>query len=134
VIEAVLDASVVLKWFRATGERNLDAARAVRTRFEAGQVLAFAPPLLFLEILDVAGCRWRLSATRLESLASTLPELGFQLIEPDLLLVARWINEGLAAYDAAYVAVAEQTGARLITDDREILRVAPDLSGPLADN
>jgi predicted nucleic acid-binding protein len=44
------------------------------------------------------------------------------------------INEGLAAYDAAYVAVAEQTGARLITDDREILRVAPDLSGPLADN
>ena len=134
MIEAVLDASVVLKWFRATGERNLDAARAVRTRFEAGQVLAFAPPLLFLEILDVAGCRWRLSATRLESLASTLPELGFQLIEPDLLLVARWINEGLAAYDAAYVAVAEQTGARLITDDREILRVAPDLSGPLADN
>jgi predicted nucleic acid-binding protein len=134
VIEAVLDASVVLKWFRATGERNLDAARAVRTRFEAGQVLAFAPPLLFLEILNVAGCRWRLSATRLESLASTLPELGFQLIEPDLLLVARWINEGLTAYDAAYVAVAEQTGARLITDDREILRVAPDLSGPLADN
>jgi predicted nucleic acid-binding protein len=133
VTEAVLDASVVLKWFRTTGEHNVDAARAVRAEFEAGKTVALAPPLLFLEILNVAGCRWRLSAPQLERLAATLPNLGFQLVEPDLAIVARWIVEGLTAYDAAYIAVAEQTGAHLLTDDREILRVAPDLSRPLAE-
>jgi predicted nucleic acid-binding protein len=132
LIEAVLDASVVLKWFRASGEHNVEAARTVRTDFEAGRTLAFAPPLLFLEILNIAGCRWRLPAAQLERLASTLPGLGFQLVDPDIPLVARWIVHGLTAYDAAYVAVAEQTGAQLITDDREILRVAPNLSRPLA--
>jgi predicted nucleic acid-binding protein len=103
VTEVVLDASVVLKWFRTTGEHNAGAARAVRTEFEAGQAVAFAPPLLFLEILNIAGCRWRLPAERLKQIASTLPNLGFQLVEPDLAVVASWIIEGLTAYDAAYV-------------------------------
>jgi predicted nucleic acid-binding protein len=107
------------------------AARAVRAEFEAGEMLAFAPRLLFIEILNIAGRRWRLSAPQLEQLASTLPNLGLQLVEPYLPVVARWIIHGLTAYDAAYVAVAEQTGAQLITDDHEILRVAPDLSRAL---
>lgn len=131
--EVVLDASVVLKWFRTAGEQNVEAARAVRAEFEAGKAVAFAPPLLFLEILNIAGCRWRLPAPQLKQIASTLPNVGVQLVEPDLAVVARWIIEGLTAYDAAYVAVAEQTGALLITDDREILRVAPNLSRPLAE-
>jgi predicted nucleic acid-binding protein len=131
VTEAVLDASVVLKWFRATDEHNVDAARAVRAEFEAGAMLAFAPPLLFIEILNIAGRRWHMSAPQLEQLASKLPNLGLQLIEPDLSVLARWIIHGLTAYDAAYVAVAEQTGAGLITDDREILRIAPNLSRAL---
>jgi hypothetical protein len=57
-------------------------------------------------------------------------DLGFQLVEPDLAVVARWIIGGLTAYDA----VAEQTGARLVTDDQGILSVAPDLSRPLAEH
>ncbi len=131
--EAVLDASVVLKWFRKTGEHGVSAARALRTEFEAGRARVFAPPLLFLEILNIAGRRWRLPAPQLDRLASTLPKLGLQLVEPDLLIVARWVNHGLTAYDGAYLAVAEQTGVALITDDREILDAAPNLSRPLAD-
>jgi predicted nucleic acid-binding protein len=131
VTEAVLDASVVLKWFRAIDEHNVEAARAVRARFEAGEMVVFAPPLLFIEILNIAGRRWHMPAPQLEQLASTLPNLGLQLIEPDLSVLARWISHGLTACDAAYVAVAEQTGAGLITDDREILRIAHDLSSAL---
>ncbi len=132
--EAVLDASVVLKWFRATGEHGVGAARALRAEFEAGRAVVFAPPLLFLEILNIAGRRWRLPAPQLHHLASTLPDLGFQLVEPDLLILARWVGDGLTAYDAAYLAVAEQLGIRLITDDRRILDVAPHLAGPLIDH
>jgi predicted nucleic acid-binding protein len=128
VTEAVLDASVVLKWFRTKGERHWQVARAVRKEFEAGEALVFAPPLLFIEILNVAGRRWRLTSAQLERLAGALASLGFDLVEPDLLAVARWTAQGLTAYDAAYVAVAEQTGAQLITDDDEIVRVAPQLT------
>jgi predicted nucleic acid-binding protein len=106
----------------------------LRTEFEAGRLFAFAPPLLFLEMLNIAGRRWRLPAPALHDLASTLPKLGFQLVEPDLRIVARLLSDGLTAYDAAYLAVAEQLGARLITDDREILDLAPILSRPLADH
>jgi predicted nucleic acid-binding protein len=39
------------------------------------------------------------------------------LIEPKLLGIARWAARGLTAHDAAYVAVTEEVGARLVADD-----------------
>lgn len=128
MIEAVLDASVVLKWFHSEGEENVEAARRLRERFEAGELRALAPSLLWLEVLNVAARRWRWTQDQLEQLATSLPELGFELLEPELPDVARWSANGLTAYDAAYVAVAEHTGVELITDDSEIVRVAPELA------
>jgi predicted nucleic acid-binding protein len=130
--EVVLDASVALKWFHSEGEDHLEAARALRERFEAGELRVLAPPLLWLEILNVAARRWHWEEARLSRLASTLEDLGFQLVEPDLPGVARWAAAGLTAYDAAYVAVAEQTGSPLVTDDAEIIGTAPELTVALA--
>jgi predicted nucleic acid-binding protein len=131
--EAVLDASVVLKWFHAKGEGHLEAALKLRERFEAGQLRALAPPLLWLEILNVAARHWHWTAAQLEQLAVALPELGFELIEPQLSGIARWATDGLTAYDAAYVAVAEQAGVKLVTDDAEIVRTVPELAAALGD-
>lgn len=130
--EAVLDASVVLKWFHSEGEGNVEPARRLRERFEAGELRALAPALLWLEVLNVAARRWRWTQDQLEQLAEALPELGFELIEPELSDIARWSARGLTAYDAAYVAAAEHTGVELITDDAEIVRVAPALAVALA--
>lgn len=129
--EVVLDASVVLKWFHAEGEERLDAARDLRGRYEAGDLGVLAPPLLWLEIVNVAARRWGWSEAELEKLAATLTDLGFEPIEPDLATVARWAGRGLTAYDAAYVAVAEETGASLVTDDAEVVRIAPKLAEAL---
>ncbi len=38
--------------------------------------------------------------------------------------IARWSGRGLTAYDASYVAVAEETGVPVIADDAEICRVS----------
>lgn len=130
--EVVLDASVVLKWFRAAGERHREEALALRRAFEAGELVVFAPSLLWLEVVNIAARRWGWSARELDGLAVQLPALGFVTIEPDLAGVARWAGLGLSAYDAAYVAVAEETGAQLVTDDAGILDVAADLATPLA--
>lgn len=64
---------------------------------------------------------------------AALSELGFELVEPELDGIARWAARGLTAYDSAYVAAAEQTGAQLITDDDEIARAAPELAIALGD-
>lgn len=131
--EVVLDASIVLKWFHMREERHLASARALRAAFEAGELIVFAPPLLRLEIVNVAGRRWRWAETALVDLAAALDDLGFELTEPDLARVAHWTARGLTAYDAAYVAVAETTGAPLITDDNLIVGLAGSIATALAD-
>ncbi|HEY2437635.1 MAG TPA: type II toxin-antitoxin system VapC family toxin, partial [Solirubrobacteraceae bacterium] len=125
--EVVLDASVVLKWFHTEGEENVEAARRVRGEFENGRLQVLAPPLLWLEIINVAARRWRWEPTRLTRMSTVLPDLGFVLAEPALAGVVRWAGKGLTAYDAVHVAVAETAQIELITDDFEIQRVAPDL-------
>ena len=124
--EAVLDASVVLKWFHSEGEGHVDLARQLRKRFEDGELRVLAPQLLWLEMLNVAARRWGWPQAELE-------QLGFELLEPELPRVARWAATGLTAYDAAYVAVAEQAGAQLITDDEQIVAAAPKIATALGD-
>ena len=131
--EAVLDASVVLKWFRSEGERHAAAARSLRAQYEAGDLLVFAPPLLGLEVINVAGRRWSWEKAGLISLAAALDQLGFLLRGPELHRVARWTARGLTAYDAAYLGVAEAEGVPLITDDDLILAVAPEIAVALAE-
>jgi predicted nucleic acid-binding protein len=131
VNEAVLDASVVLKWFHSEGEGNVEVARQLRAKFESGELRVLAPQLLWLELLNVAARRWGWPQSRLEQLAVTLQQLGFEPLEPELLNIARWAASGLTAYDAAYVAVAEQAGAKLITDDEQIVATAPKVATAL---
>ena len=126
--ELVLDASVVLKWFHGEGERNLEPARELRSRFEDGDVHVLAPPLIWLEILNVAARSWKWEANKLETLAVQLPDLGFEMVEPELESVAHWSAAGLSAYDAAYVTVAEGAGVDLMTDDSQIVKVAPGIA------
>jgi predicted nucleic acid-binding protein len=133
VIELVLDASVVLKWFRTDGERHLEHGRSLRATFEAGRLAVAAPPLLRLELLNVAGRRWKWSEGALVELAGALDELGFEFEDPEPPRVASWTARGLTAYDAAYVALAEARATPLITDDDLILSLAGDLATALAD-
>ena len=128
----VLDASVVLKWFRDEGERHIVEARSLRVAFEAGQLLVVVPPLLRLEIVNVAGRHWSWAEPALTELATALDSLGFEFREPELSSVARWTARGLTAYDATYVALAELEAIKLITDDNLILSVASEIAVALS--
>jgi predicted nucleic acid-binding protein len=132
VTELVLDASVVLKWFHTAGEPRAERAQRLRARYASGEFRVLGPPLLWLELLNVAARRWRWEADRLQGLVAVLPRLGFELVEPDLAATARWCGRGLTAYDAAYVAVAEEAGAKLVTDDAEIVRAARSIAVALS--
>lgn len=131
MIETVLDASVVLKWFAPTKERGRAQARRLRTEYQAGRLVVVVPPLLFLELLNVAGRRWGWDESALQDLADALKDLLFEVAVPDLASVAKWVARGLTAYDAAYVALAEERGTSLVSDDRTILDVARSVARPL---
>lgn len=130
--EVVLDASVMLKWFRIQGERNAQAAASLRAQFEMGELLVLAPPLLGLEIVNVAGQSWKLEERALVTLAEALGGLGIQFREPDLVRMARWTARGLTSYDAAYVALAEAEGITLISDDELVCAKAAGTAIPLS--
>lgn len=126
----VLDASVTLEWFDDSGEHRL-AATALRAAFEAGRLTVIVPPLIRLEMLNVAGRKWRWDNRRLTAFAAVIGEYAFRFREPDLAEVAKWASRGLTAYDASYVALAEAEGIDLITDDTQICMTAPNVAVPL---
>jgi predicted nucleic acid-binding protein len=121
----VLDASVVLCWFRKPAE---PAGAALRSDFEAGGVAVTIPGLLFLELLNVAGRQWRWQEEELLEFAEELDRTKFEVVDPDLGRIANWVARGLTAYDASYVALAEQLGIPLVTLDRTIRDLAPRIA------
>lgn len=130
--EIVIDASVLLKWFRSIGESYVAQARSVRKRFESGSLRIIVPPLLFLEVLNIAARRWLWDSARLTAVAQQLDSYRFEVVQPDLVLVAAWASSGLTAYDACYVALAEMRGTVVITEDEEMLVVGGAFTRALA--
>jgi predicted nucleic acid-binding protein len=88
------------------------------------------PALLFLELLNIAG-RWGWEEEALLELATALDDLLFEVAEPELQSIASWVARGLTAYDAAYVALAEERSQPLVTDDQTIVAIAGDVAQPL---
>jgi predicted nucleic acid-binding protein len=131
VTEVVLDASVVLKWFGGQNEEHEAQALAIRAAYQLGRLLILAPHLLALEIINVAGRRWQWTADQLNQLAADLRILGFEWKEADLTSISNWTTLGLTAYDASYVALAQDMGVQLVTDDQRILQLASGVSASL---
>jgi len=88
---------------------------------------------MFLEVLNIAGRRWSWGEPQLLELAGALDDLGFDVAEPELRSVAAWAARGLTAYDSAYVALAEERGVQLLTDDQQVLRLAADFARSLVE-
>ncbi|HEV2890282.1 MAG TPA: type II toxin-antitoxin system VapC family toxin [Frankiaceae bacterium] len=129
-MQEVLDANVVLKWW-APDEEGAERARNFRIARAAGWIEIVVPRVFSLEVLNIAGRKWRWAAGDLATLGARLDEPAFTYRDPSSSHVARWVAAGLTAYDASYVALAESIGRRVVTTDRQMLRVAPDLTTPL---
>lgn len=126
--DLVLDASVVAEWYHPNGERHVEAAERLRVEYEGGDLHVAVPPLLLVELVNLAGRRWRFAESDLLDLSHALQDLRFTVQQPDLVAVARWTARGLTAYDACYVALAEERRTTVITADRQMLSVGGALA------
>jgi predicted nucleic acid-binding protein len=118
----VADASAVLDLLLGT-----DRAPAVRARLERAPLL-HAPEILDLEFLSTLRRLERRSQAppaRIATAIGRLDELRVVRYPHGPLREAVWrLRHRLSAYDASYVALAQQTGFPLLTTDARLARAA----------
>ena len=121
----VIDASVVLKWFlrdEKYGERALD----LLDRFVRGELDLAAPSLMVYEVINglvIARRKGRIAEEKVLSSISGFLNLGITFVdvaglEARVLHFCRVYDR--SAYDASYLAVAEQESIALITGDERL--------------
>lgn len=120
---AVVDASVVLKWYLDDEEHGHKAMNLLN-RFIANELDIIAPSLLEYEVLNgllIAQKRGRIREENLITAISGFKDLGITLknILPFYSKVIHYCKAyGRSVYDASYMAVAVDEGAIMITSDR----------------
>lgn len=130
---AVLDASVILKWYLLDEEHGAQALTLLQQR-TAGELEILAPSLLTYELMNglvIAGRRARLDQGAISRSFRGFMMLGVQFYDLSLLadkVLQYALLYGRSVYDSSYLALADQEGIDLITaDERLFNRVQKDL-------
>ena len=124
----VVDASVVLKW-QLIDEENTAQAVALRDDFiQTGGAEVLAPGLLLYEVANgvrMAVRRGRVSPSDAHDALTELWALGIRYLIPEPSRVLDLAFQfGLTAYDAAYLALAQEQGCPLWTADRSLFEAS----------
>ena len=121
----VIDASVALKWF-LRDEKYGNRAMGLLDRFVRGELELAAPSLMFYEVINglvIAQRKGRIAEERVLASISGFINLGIAFVDVTG-LEARVLNfcqiYDRSAYDASYLAVAEQESIALITGDERL--------------
>jgi predicted nucleic acid-binding protein len=115
----VLDASAAVDWLLQTS-----AGQRIESRIYSSNETLHAPHLIDLEVIQVLRRlvqRKVLSARRADEAVDDLLDLRISRYVHFLFLPRIWrLRHNLSAYDAAYVALAENLGAALVTRDARL--------------
>lgn len=120
---AVIDASVALKWV-FNDENAVEEARALRDKYisDPFNFPLIAPTLWIYEIANglwVASRRQRFPREELLPTMNDFLTIGVKLTTPDARRIVELSTRyDLAAYDAAYLCVADETGLSLWVGDQ----------------
>jgi predicted nucleic acid-binding protein len=119
---AVVDASVVLKWFLQ--EPDAVHALTLRERHLTGELLLAAPDLLLYEVGNALRFKHDFTTLGIQEALSDLLRFQLELIAPTERLLHHAVElahrSRLTYYDGFYLAVASDLGTKLITADKRL--------------
>jgi predicted nucleic acid-binding protein len=120
----VLDTSVVLKWFSAVGEKDLDQALQLRRKMSEGTVFFVVPELLFYELANALRYNPNFSASDVKEALDSLLDMEFEIRRVDKKgmeeATAVAIKYNITVYDACFIALSRAEGKPLITADYKL--------------
>lgn len=116
---AVVDASVVVKWFVV--EEGSEKALEIRDKYVGGEVRLIAPELLIFEVLNALYYKGLFSVEEMKEIAESLDAYSFELYPlrgeyaKKALEVA--YENNITIYDASYVSLALLKNTYVYTAD-----------------
>ena len=125
----IVDASVVLRGFFPDEEGHAKAQALIRA-YAQGEIELHAPTLLSYEVTNAvlqAIRRGRIGPEKGREILTAFQGLGIPMVDvswQQTLELAQ--THDRSAYDAAYLALAEETGSKLVTGDRRLYNAVKD--------
>jgi predicted nucleic acid-binding protein len=122
---AVIDASVVLKWY-LSDEKHSQKAVSLLDKYMSNELELLAPSLLEYEVINGLIIAQKIGRIKEETILTAME--GFINLEielknisylfPNVLHYCKVYNR--SAYDASYIAIAGEEGIAMITADKEL--------------
>jgi predicted nucleic acid-binding protein len=121
----VLDASVVIKWFKDSDEEYAGLALSIQDKKLSGDIEIIVPDLFFPEVLNAFLTNPGFKKEEIAIIKDSLIKMNMKVVYPeseilgDSIIIAK--ANSLTFYDSLYIATAEAHDAFLYTEDKEIL-------------
>lgn len=118
---AVIDCSVIVKWFWQNDELRVKKALILRDLASTKKLQLIAPEFFWLEILNVGCFSKKAPVNELKKLVNFFVKLkiDFKPLKPSLINQVILLSKKykITTYDASYMALAKINKCPLITDD-----------------
>ena len=127
MIEIVIDANVVVKWF--IEENESDKAKFLRDKFIDGQIELFIPSLLYFEVMNALKYSKLFDPSELNDAGESLENYGFKVItiknEIHECMIKIAVDHDMSIYDASYLGISIALGKTFCTADEKIIKKLP---------
>ncbi len=123
----VIDSSVLLKLFLKEEDTDIEKVERLYGLILTGEIKVYCPCLLILEMMNVLSKSKRLDKTFLLKVGRSLKKMAIVFESLDMEnwqdLVSLINKYNLTAYDGSYLWLATKKKCKLLTADKELLKV-----------
>lgn len=129
-MDIVLDASVVIKWFKDEDEEYVNPALDIQEKKLSGEVEIIIPDLLILEVLNAFLTKPGFTREDITAIKESIIKMNMKVVCPgskileETIIIAK--KNSLTFYDALYIAITDENDAILYTEDTEIVSCRKD--------
>lgn len=124
----VIDASVVLKWIPGKNEIEVEKAVEIFKAMMKDKLEVYAPTFLLIEVLNILIRKRKLRRDIILESMQKLSSGKIKFIDLDISdldqIEEMMCKFGLTAYDAIYLNLARIKGCKVLTTDKELLKIS----------